>query len=91
MSPIVDLVFYSKTSAKSVGESGVTVITAPLPANDCSELPYSFLAITLTNTDAPQSKLNGSALSADTGTVHVVSKELVMSQFVVSLLYSPSL
>jgi len=55
--PKVDFVLYESTSAKLVGESGVVVILAPLPANEATESPYKLRAITLAKTWVPHSNL----------------------------------
>jgi len=53
---------------------------APLPAAEAVELPYVLIAATVACTFVPQSRLNGAALSADTGTVQVVAVNDDMSQ-----------
>ena len=47
--------------ASEVGELGLVVITAPLPAVDATELPTIFVAITVAWTLDPHDRLYGEA------------------------------
>ena len=85
MRPIVDFVLSATTSVSKVGAPGVVVIMAPFPAADSAELPYAFIAITVVCTFVPQSRLNGDALRAETGTVQLVAVDADISQFIDSI------
>ena len=45
---------------------------APAPTEDSSESPITLIAMTLALTEVPVVRLNGAALSTETGMVHVL-------------------
>jgi hypothetical protein len=45
---------------------------APAPTEDSSESPITLIAMTLALTEVPVVRLNGDALSTETGMVHVL-------------------
>lgn len=60
------------TLAKFNGASGEVSIIAPLPRGEKTVVPTTFVAVTLAQTEVPQSMLNGAALSTLTGTTQLL-------------------
>ena len=67
--PILYPIVIEASFYKFTGASGFVIKIAPFPGSDTSELPTMFIACMVANTLEPQFRLNGAAISVETGII----------------------